>query len=96
MERCNSFHKMKNGAKDANNYFQELQNKILMEDDIDIDVALRTKVNEKGLGSQKFDRYNLAYMNYLKQKEDYRSMSRNKKELLKNQIKMRGLVNFNN
>lgn len=51
MERCNSFHKMKNGVKDANNYFEELQNKILMEDDIDIDGALRTKVYEKGLAT---------------------------------------------
>lgn len=39
-----------------------------MDDDIDIDGALRTKVNEKGLANEKFDRYNLAYMNYLKQK----------------------------
>ena len=81
MEKCNKFHsiKMKAGLQ---NLFDDLKEKVDRMEDIDIDQALKTKVKENPV-SEKLERYNLPYMTYLKQKEDYRSMSSYKKDLLK-------------
>lgn len=93
MHKCSQISAIQITQRQSHNLFDELKIKLDRMEDIDIDEALKTKVKENPI-SQKLERYNLAYMTHLKQKEDYRSMGSHKKELLKDQIKMRGIVDF--